>query len=185
MDETPLNFDPMPEPQPVHLSMGGNIGDVREAFRLALRALDRGVSGELWVSRLYRAAPWGDTNQPEYLNLVVELTWNLDPNTLLGWTRRLENEAGRVRAAEKRWGPRPLDIDILLAGSIVRDGALLSLPHPRLHERRFVLLPLLDLLPAEYSVPRYEKTLGELLANCPDDSAVEPISDGPWDDWRA
>ncbi|MGH8213525.1 MAG: 2-amino-4-hydroxy-6-hydroxymethyldihydropteridine diphosphokinase, partial [Rhodanobacteraceae bacterium] len=93
--------------------------------------------------RLYRSAPWGNIEQPEFVNAVAELDTSLEPRELLDALLAIERAAGRERKGE-RWGPRVLDLDLLLHGARVLDEPGLTLPHPHLHERAFVLLPLND-----------------------------------------
>jgi len=123
--------------------MGSNLGDSRRLLRDALEAIgDRVVA----VSPLYETEPvGGPPGQPNYLNVVVELDTDQTPRELLGLARRLEAAAGRVRA--ERWGPRTLDVDVLLVGDMKVDEPDLVVPHPRMHERRFVMAPLADLAP--------------------------------------
>jgi 2-amino-4-hydroxy-6-hydroxymethyldihydropteridine diphosphokinase len=123
--------------------MGSNLGDSRRLLRDAIDALGDGVVA---VSPLYETQPvGGPPGQQNYLNLVVELETDQTPRQLLGLCRRLETAAGRVRA--ERWGPRTLDVDILLVGDLRVDEPDLVVPHPRMHERRFVMAPLADLAP--------------------------------------
>lgn len=96
-------------------------------------------------SRTYETAPWGDVPQGPYLNAAVALEWEGSPEALLALLLRIERERGRVR--DVRYGPRTLDLDLLWVDSVVVEGAELSVPHPRLHERAFALLPLLDVAP--------------------------------------
>jgi 2-amino-4-hydroxy-6-hydroxymethyldihydropteridine diphosphokinase len=125
------------------LGMGSNLGDSRQLLRDALEALGDHVVG---VSPLYETEPvGGPPGQQNYLNLVVELDTDQTPRQLLGLCRRLEAAAGRVRA--ERWGPRTLDVDVLLVGDMRVDEPDLVVPHPRMHERRFVMAPLADLAP--------------------------------------
>ena len=125
------------------LGMGSNLGDSRRLLRDAIDALGDGVVA---VSPLYETQPvGGPPGQQNYLNLVVELETDQTPRQLLGLCRRLETAAGRVRA--ERWGPRTLDVDILLVGDVRVDEPDLVVPHPRMHERRFVMAPLADLAP--------------------------------------
>jgi 2-amino-4-hydroxy-6-hydroxymethyldihydropteridine diphosphokinase len=130
----------------VYLSLGSNLGD-RNAI------LDGAVAGlaatpgirVTGVSHLYRTAPVGMVDQPDYLNLVVELRTSLEPVDVLTETQRIERAAGRVR--DVRWGPRTLDIDLVwYDGLTVRDDRL-EVPHPRMLERRFVMEPLAELAP--------------------------------------
>ncbi len=125
------------------LGMGSNLGDSRRLLRDAIDALGVGVVA---VSPLYETQPvGGPPGQQNYLNVVVELETDQTPRQLLGLCRRLETAAGRVRA--ERWGPRTLDVDILLVGDLRVDEPDLVVPHPRMHERRFVMAPLADLAP--------------------------------------
>jgi len=124
------------------LGLGANLGDRRATLRAAVAALGDVVA----VSPVYETDPvGGPPGQPAYLNLVVELDTDRSPRELLEEARRLEATAGRVR--EERWGPRTLDVDVLLVGDLVVDEPDLVVPHPRMAERAFVLVPLADLAP--------------------------------------
>lgn len=124
------------------VALGSNLGDRREHLRRAVA----GLPGVVAVSGVYETDPvGGPEGQPPYLNAVVELDTDLRPRDLLEVARRLEAEAGRSRA--ERWGPRTLDVDVLLVGDLVVDEPDLQVPHPRLGERAFVLVPLSDLAP--------------------------------------
>jgi 2-amino-4-hydroxy-6-hydroxymethyldihydropteridine diphosphokinase len=123
--------------------MGSNLGDSRRVLRDAVDTLGDSVVA---VSPLYETEPvGGPPGQQDYLNLVVELDTEQTPRQLLGLCRRLEAAAGRVRV--ERWGPRTLDVDILIVGELRVDEPDLVVPHPRMHERRFVMAPLADLAP--------------------------------------
>jgi 2-amino-4-hydroxy-6-hydroxymethyldihydropteridine diphosphokinase len=124
------------------LGLGANLGDRREQLRRAVDALPDVAA----VSPVYETEPLGGpAGQPPYLNLVVELSTDLTPRQLLELAQRLEAEAGRVRT--ERFGPRTLDVDVLLVGEEVVDDPDLIVPHPRLQERRFVVRPLCDIAP--------------------------------------
>jgi 2-amino-4-hydroxy-6-hydroxymethyldihydropteridine diphosphokinase len=126
----------------VFLGLGSNMGDRRGHLRDAVDSL----AGLVAVSQIYETDPvGGPPGQRPYLNCVVELRSELGPRQLLGVAHRLESAAGRVRG--ERWGPRPLDIDLLLVGDLRIDEADLTIPHPRMWERRFVLAPLAELAP--------------------------------------
>jgi len=144
------------------LGFGGNLGCPLEQFRSAHRQLKEHPQIDVLAgSPLYRtAAVGGPAGQPEYLNGVLEIATDLLPEQLLQLCRALENTAGRSR--EVHWGPRTLDIDLLFFDDLVLDTPLLRLPHPRLHQRHFVLLPLVDLAPQQ-SHPQLQKTARELL----------------------
>lgn len=125
------------------LGLGSNLGDRRAHLAAALRAID----GLRRVSGCYETEPiGGPAGQGPYLNLVAEVCTAPDPFELLALCHRLEQAAGRVR--RERDGPRTLDVDILLFGDLQLQSPTLTIPHPRLYERRFVLAPLADLAPA-------------------------------------
>lgn len=121
-------------------------------------------------SRLYRTPPWGRLDQPDFINAVVEVQTRLDAATLLDALRRIETAAGRQRL--DRWGPRSLDLDLLVHGDTRIDTAQLQLPHPRMQERAFVLVPLAELAPALRIEPHGRVI--DLLANL-DRSGIEAL----------
>ncbi|MBM3664733.1 MAG: 2-amino-4-hydroxy-6-hydroxymethyldihydropteridine diphosphokinase [Actinobacteria bacterium] len=127
------------------LGLGSNLGDRADALRWAIgRLADEGVEVQA-VSSLYATAPQGVEDQPEFLNAACRVATDLDPPGMLALAKRLEAEAGRVDGP--RWGPRPLDIDILAWDGGACQAADLTVPHERLHERRFVLQPLVEVDP--------------------------------------
>lgn len=129
-----------------YLGIGSNLGDRREHLARAVDGLRR-LDGDLAVSPVYETAPvGGPEDQGLYLNCVVRLETDLSPHELLEVAHRLEREAGRVRTV--RFGPRTLDVDLLLLDDLVIDDEDLVVPHPRMYERAFVLAPLADLDPA-------------------------------------
>jgi len=143
----------------VVLGLGGNMGDSRIAFSeclLALAAEGRIIA----VSRLWHTRAVGPP-QPDYLNAAVLIEWPAGPRALLARCLELEAMAGRDRSAEVRWGPRVLDIDLLLAEKVVCRGPMLTLPHPRLHERRFALEPAAEVAP-DWTHPLLGRTVLEL-----------------------
>lgn len=128
------------------LGLGGNIGDPAVAMARALQALDlRKDCRVVSVSRLYLTPPWGKTDQADFLNCCALVETELHPEDLLDLCLALERQMKRVRA--ERWGPRTLDIDILAYGELQRKTQTLELPHPRMTERAFVMLPLADIAP--------------------------------------
>ncbi len=143
------------------IGLGGNQGDVRAAFSRALRGL-REEARVTACSGLWRSAPEGPP-QADYLNAVALVEFGGHPLALLAICRRLEAEAGRDRTREERWGPRPLDLDLLIAPGIVISSAALELPHPRLAGRRFTLAPAAELAP-DWVHPRLLRALGDLAA---------------------
>ena len=135
-----------------HLALGSNLGDRLGFLRSAVTALAAtpGIAVSR-VSRVYETAPVGGPSQGPYLNAVVALATELTARELLAVAQRLEAAAGRVRG--ERWGPRPLDVDVLLVGDERVDTPELTVPHPRLWERGFVLAPLADVAPDLVAVP--------------------------------
>jgi 2-amino-4-hydroxy-6-hydroxymethyldihydropteridine diphosphokinase len=156
----------------VYLSLGSNVGDRAVVLRRAIAGLPAATRGRvLRVSRLYETAPWGVRNQPPFLNLALALDTPLAPLDLLAALKEMEAAAGRT--AGPRWGPRPLDIDILLYDQLVQNDPALIIPHPRLRERRFVLQPLADIWPA--GTPLLGQSLPALLRAVADQE-VTPVS---------
>ncbi|MCU0293467.1 MAG: 2-amino-4-hydroxy-6-hydroxymethyldihydropteridine diphosphokinase [Thermoanaerobaculaceae bacterium] len=143
------------------LGLGGNLGDVAASFATTAAALAR-EHRLLAASGLWRSAPVGPT-QPAYLNAALLVEVGIPLSDLLAACHELEAAAGRDRACELRWGPRTLDIDLLVAPGLVVESPALSLPHPRLAERRFALLPACELAP-DWIHPRLHRPLRELLA---------------------
>jgi 2-amino-4-hydroxy-6-hydroxymethyldihydropteridine diphosphokinase len=130
------------------IALGGNVGDVRETLDRAVAMLGEGP-GLRVVARSsdYRTPPWGLTDQPSFVNAVVAVDTTLTPYGLLARAQDVERTLGRDRRHEQRWGPRPIDIDILAYDDLVLDTPDLALPHPRLFERAFVLVPLAEIRP--------------------------------------
>ncbi|HMM21543.1 MAG TPA: 2-amino-4-hydroxy-6-hydroxymethyldihydropteridine diphosphokinase [Selenomonadales bacterium] len=147
------------------LGLGSNVGDREGNIRAALEALARYPDIELIaVSSLYETAPVGFTDQPDFLNAAARISTALEPLELLQVCLGIERDLGRVR--EVKWGPRTMDIDLLIYDAVELASEQLTLPHPRLHERCFVLVPLAEIAP---DVPvRGGKTAAECLAGCTD-----------------
>ncbi len=130
------------------IALGGNVGDMVLTFDRAVALLcgDKSVSlGKR--SANYRTPPWGVTDQPAFVNAVIAVATTLPPRELLARMREVEAHLGRDRALERRWGPRTLDLDLLAYDDITLDTTELTLPHPRLFERAFVLVPLAEIAP--------------------------------------
>jgi 2-amino-4-hydroxy-6-hydroxymethyldihydropteridine diphosphokinase len=135
-----------------YVALGSNLDDPRAQVLRGFDALSRLPGSQLLArSRLYRSAPWGVARQPDFVNAAAELETALAPRELLDALLDIERAAGRDRGGA-RWGPRVLDLDLLLYGNFQCEEPGLTLPHPRLHERAFVLLPLNDLAP-DFDVP--------------------------------
>ncbi len=126
------------------VGFGANLGDPADTLPRAVAACAR-LGTLRAVSPTYRTAPIGMTDQPDFLNAVAMLETDLDPAGLLAGLHRIEAEFGRVR--DVRWGPRTLDLDLLWFDGVESDDPDLELPHPRAHEREFVLRPVVDIAP--------------------------------------
>jgi len=132
------------------VGLGGNVGDVAHALSQALAALDALPRTRLLrASRFYRTPAWGRREQPDFINAAATLETTLSARELLDGLLDIERRLGRERSTDgsDRWGPRTLDLDLLLHGDAVIDEPGLRVPHPHLHERAFVLLPLADIAP--------------------------------------
>ncbi len=157
----------------VFLGLGANLGDRRATLRAAVAEL-RSLLSNVRVSALYETAPWGDQDQPAFLNAALRGTTELPPLDLLDATQDIERRLGRVRSA-RRWGPRAIDIDILLYGTEIVSHPRLTIPHRHLRDRGFVLRPLVDLAPAR-TIPPDHAQIAELLTiiNADDIKQIEP-----------
>lgn len=145
------------------VGLGANLGDARASVLAAIAVLDRLPATRLWsASKLYRTPAWGQTQQPDFINAVVMLDTTLSARDLLDHLLAIERDFGRVRATSERWGPRTLDLDLLLYGENMIDEPGLQVPHPHLHERAFALLPLAEIAP-EMCIPGVG-IVGELAA---------------------
>jgi 2-amino-4-hydroxy-6-hydroxymethyldihydropteridine diphosphokinase len=130
------------------IGLGGNVGDVRATLALAIARFADGTDVTLAArSSDYTTPPWGVTDQPPFINCAIAVETRLAPQALLTRALEVERTLGRDRAHEQRWGPRRIDIDLLAYGDVALDEPGLTLPHPRLFERAFVLVPLAEIVP--------------------------------------
>jgi 2-amino-4-hydroxy-6-hydroxymethyldihydropteridine diphosphokinase len=128
------------------IALGGNVGDVRATFEQAIALLCKDGAVRLVArSADYRTPPWGVIEQPDFINAVVAVSTALTPHALLARMQACERAFGRDRAHERRWGPRPIDLDLLAYDDVALHDPDLTLPHPHLFERAFVLVPLAEI----------------------------------------
>jgi 2-amino-4-hydroxy-6-hydroxymethyldihydropteridine diphosphokinase len=130
------------------IALGGNVGDVRATFDSAIAILCDGPEMRLTArSSDYRTPPWGVTDQPSFINAVIAVSTTLAPHMLLTRAQACERALGRDRAQEQHWGPRTIDLDLLAYDDLALKDPTLTLPHPHLFERAFVLVPLVEIAP--------------------------------------
>lgn len=155
----------------VYIALGTNLGDRQANLRAAIQSMPPHVR-VLAESRVYATPPWGYTDQPPFLNMAVKAGTGLPPMALLRYLKQIEVRLGRVPSI--RWGPRLIDLDILFYDDLVLDTPPLVIPHPRLHERGFVLAPLADLAP-DLEHPLLRRRIRELLVGV-DLAGVIPLA---------
>ena len=132
----------------VLIALGGNVGDVRATFKKAIANICGMTQGALLArSSDYATPPWGEAAQDDFINACIEIETSLDPHALLFTLQKIEKKFGRDRANERHWGPRTLDLDMIAYDDIRLDKPELTLPHPHLFERAFVLVPLAEVAP--------------------------------------
>lgn len=159
----------------VYVSLGSNLGDRLKSIKRALTEIEE--SPRVLVNKLspvYETQPVGPQNQSWFLNQVIEIQTSLDPGSLLEFLSAIENHMGRKREVES--GSRNIDLDILLYEDRIVDTDRLVIPHPRMHQRKFVLIPLSQIAPDVYH-PVLGKSARRLLEGCKDDSLVRPYSE--------
>ena len=153
----------------VYLLLGSNLNNPLQQLAEARKHIERSIGSICSASSVYQTAPWGKTDQDPFINQVIMVNTALDPRGLLDTIAKIERELGRER--REKWGPRTIDIDVLFYGRrVVRDKGL-EIPHPELHKRAFVLVPLLEIAP-EYVHPVLKQAIDELYMNCDDQSDV-------------
>jgi len=154
------------------IGIGSNLGDASTSVRQAMRDVeDRLDATDVHRSSLYRTAPVGGPEQPDFVNAVLTLESDLTPDAVLQALQGIEQEAGRVR--DVRWGPRTLDLDVVVAGNVVSEDPALTLPHPRAHERAFVLIPWHEIEPEAF-LPGVGPIAAMIRAGF-DDQAIEVL----------
>lgn len=153
-----------------YLLIGGNLGDRAAYLQEAIKRIEALCGSITTSSSIYETAAWGNTNQPAFYNQALKLVTPLSPEALLEQLLAIELEMGRVRS--QKYGPRTIDLDILMIDDKVLDTPNLTIPHPQLHNRRFALLPIVQIAPSLHH-PVLDKTVSQLLVNCPDTLDVQ------------
>lgn len=148
-----------------YLLTGGNLGDREQNLATARQFIEEQCGQVVKASSIYETAAWGKNDQPPFLNQVLEIETKLTPRQLLKKILAIETKIGRIR--KEKYGPRLIDIDILLFKDSVYNYPALKIPHPELQNRRFALVPLAEIAPTLMH-PIFKKAIAELLADCPD-----------------
>ena len=157
------------ETHTVYLALGSNLGDRQENLRQAIASLPPQMEIKA-KSHIYETLPWGYEDQPKFFNQVVKADTYLQPEPVLKHLKRLEVAMGRQATFQN--GPRLIDMDLLFYDDLIVNTLVLTLPHPRLHERGFVLLPLMDIAP-DFIHPVLNKSVREMTASCSLDGIVQ------------
>jgi len=153
----------------IFLGLGSNVGNRGANLRDAIGLIEKNIGKVAKKSHVYETQPWGEPNQDPFYNQVIMVNSTLDPRELLDRISRAERDLGRER--KEKWGPRVIDIDILFYGKrVIRDKGL-EIPHPDLHKRGFVLVPMMEISP-EFEHPVLGKPIDELYMDCEDSSDV-------------
>ena len=157
----------------VYLLIGGNLGDRKQNLDKALALFSQDCGTIVKSSSTYETDAWGNTEQPSFLNQAVELATEFNAKKLMRWILKAEKKMGRVR--NDKYGPRNIDIDILLFNDEQYNYSFLKIPHPELHNRRFALVPLAEIAP-ETNHPVFNKTISTLLKECNDKLSVRKFN---------
>ena len=155
--------------QHLFLSLGGNLGNTREIFEGAYPHIEKKIGKIAVYSSIYQTEAWGPIPQADFLNQVLRVSTSLKPEACLTELLEIERQFGRER--KERWGPRTLDLDILYYGDVIIAESELSIPHPRIAERKFILTPLVEIAPL-FEDPVSRKSMMALLESCADTSKV-------------
>ena len=157
----------------VFLGVGSNLGNRENNLEQAVARIVEYIGPVLKSSSIYITEPWGFKAEEEFLNIVVKIGTKLTPSGILGRILMIESLLGRVRD-NKQYTSRLIDIDILLYGDIIVDEEILKIPHPLLHKRKFVLVPMCE-IDSEMIHPVLNKSIAELLESCEDQSEVKKL----------
>ncbi len=158
----------------VFIELGGNIGNVRATFDIAIEKINETIGQIIKTSSRYETEPWGNKKQAYFLNQIICAETNLNPDEVLKKILEIENLLGRKRKKNNQSAPRTIDIDILFYGDKIINTDNLIIPHPRLHLRNFVLTPLMEIAPG-FIHPSFNKKIKDLLKSNTDSSIVRKI----------
>jgi 2-amino-4-hydroxy-6-hydroxymethyldihydropteridine diphosphokinase len=158
--------------QTVYLLLGSNVGDRMDYLKKASISIESKIGKIVKKSQVYETEPWGEKEQDDFLNIVLEIQTKLNPTTTLEKIKEIESLLEREETY--KWGPREIDIDILFFGDEMISEVNLTIPHPFIHERKFTLVPLSEIAPDLYH-PFMGTTVVELLLECEDMSDVKPF----------
>ncbi len=153
-----------------YLLIGGNLGDRAAYLQMALTKIADTCGNITNTSSIYETAAWGNTDQPSFYNQAVVVSSTLSPEALMDQLLAIEHEMGRVR--DQKYGPRTIDLDILMIDGQVFNTDKLTIPHPQMHNRRFALLPMAEVAPT-LTHPILYQSIEDLLQNCPDTLDVQ------------
>jgi len=153
-----------------YLLIGGNLGDRAAYLQTALKRIEETCGAISHYSSIYETAAWGNTDQPSFFNQAVVVSTTLSPEALIDQLLTIELEMGRIR--DQKYGPRTIDLDILMIDGLIFNTEKLTIPHPQMHNRRFALLPMLEVAPTLIH-PLLDQSIEDLLLNCPDTLDVQ------------
>ncbi len=159
----------------IYLLLGGNLGDKRKIFSEARNLLTERIGKIMVRSSVYETEPWGFESNDVFWNQVLEISTSLDPEEVLRLCQQTELDLGRTRN-KTQYSSRLIDIDILFYGDLIIQGKNLTVPHPRIQERKFTLVPLNEIAP-KLIHPVFRKSIGQLLEECPDRLKVSIVTD--------
>ncbi len=157
-----------------HLLLGANLGDRTATLAEAKRLIGKKIGTVVKASSLYETQPWGKPDQPDFINQALEVATDLPPHAVMNGLLDIEKQLGRTRQVKD--AARTIDIDILFYDAKVLNTSDLTLPHPRLHERNFALVPMLEIAPNKQH-PIFKKTIEELYEACTDDLEVVKLDE--------
>lgn len=158
------------KPHTIYLHIGSNLGNRKDYLDRAIQLIREQIGEIPKLSHVYETEAWGKTDQPAFLNQALQIQTQLFPDELMNQLKKIEEQMGRIR--QEKWGPRLIDLDMIFYDDLIFEIEGLIIPHPRMHIRNFVLIPMMDLNP-DFSHPIFRQTIRELKAWCQDDLEVK------------